>query len=96
MIHELQGGKTVKEHCMSNAPRLGVTEREVITLARLFTTARSHNFGWLGIGSRDEEFVSVRSRDLNSGRTLTLKSVSTEPLPAGHLRIPGDYRQTER
>ena len=81
---------------MANAARLKVTEREAITLARTFAMAREQQLGWLGTGSKDEEFVSIRSRDLRDNRTLELKSVSIAPLPAGYLRIPREYKQLER
>jgi hypothetical protein len=95
VILEMLHGKPVMEHCMANAARLKVTKREVITLARTFTMARARQLGWLGIGSKDEEFVSIRSRDLRDNRTLELKSVSIAPLPAGYLRIPREYKQLE-
>ena len=77
------------------APRLGVTDREVITLSRLFAMARKMGFDWLGVGTKDEEFVAVQSRDLRDNRLLQLTSVSTKPLPAGYLRIPRTYKQIE-
>jgi hypothetical protein len=96
VILEMDNDEPAVEHCMANAARLKVTEREVITLARTFAMARARQLGWLGTGSRDEEFVSIRSRDLRDNRTLELESVSITPLPAGHLRIPREYKQLEK
>ena len=96
VILEMVDAQPAVEHCMANAARLKVTEREAITLARTFAMAREQQLGWLGTGSKDEEFVSIRSRDLRDNRTLELKSVSIAPLPAGYLRIPREYKQLER
>ena len=96
VILEMDNGEPAVEHCMANAARLKVTEREVITLARTFTMARARQLGWLGIGSEDEKFVSIRSRDLRDNRTLELKSVSTAPQPVGYQRIPREYKQLEK
>ena len=78
---------------MANKARLGITEREIRTLARTFVMARERNFGWLGVATGDEEFVSIQTRDPATGAQLVLKEVSTAPLPQGHLKIPREYRQ---
>ena len=57
--------------------------------------ARSKDFGWLGTGTEDEEFISVQSKDLRDNRVLTLTTVSTKPLPQGYLRIPREYKEIE-
>ena len=91
-MHE---GEPVKEHCMANSAALGVTKREVITLARLFAMARKQEFNWLGVGTKDEEFISVQSRDLRDNRMLQLTAVSTKPLPTGYLRIPRAFEKVD-
>ena len=88
VVRELRDGEPVMEHCMANSARLGISDRELITLARLFAMSRNMDFDWLGVGTADEEFVAVQSRDLRDKRLLQLTSVSTQPLPAGYLRIP--------
>jgi hypothetical protein len=95
VVHELIDGEPVIEHCMANSARLKVTDREVITLARSFGMARNMEFGWLGVGTKDEEFVSVQSRDLRDERLLELTSVSIEPLAEAYLRIPKTYKLVE-
>jgi hypothetical protein len=95
VVQELADGKPVIEHCMANSARLGVTDRELITLARTFEMARSKDFGWLATGTEDEEFISVQSKDLRDNRVLTLTTVSTKPLPQGYLRIPREYKEVE-
>jgi hypothetical protein len=93
IVHELIDGKPAIEHCMANKAALGVTEREIRTLARLFVLARERGWDWLGAATADEEFVSVRSRDPARNKTLVLESASTDPLPAGHLRVPKGYKE---
>jgi hypothetical protein len=83
------------EHCMANTPRLGTTNRELITLARFFGMARDKELSWWGIASDDEQFVAVQSRDLATGRTQELKSLSRDPLPRDHLRVPRTFTETK-
>jgi hypothetical protein len=95
IVLELINGEPAIEHCMANTAALGITERETRTLARLFVLARTRAYDWLGAATKDEDFVSVRSRDLDRGKILTLKSLSTKPLPIGHLRVPKAFKEVE-
>lgn len=95
LVREMVDDKPVVEHCMANKAALGITEREIRTLARLFVLARERGWDWLGAASKDEEFVSIRSRRIGADGGLTLKSVSTNPLPAGHLRVPREYKEVK-
>jgi hypothetical protein len=95
VVLELIDGKPAVEHCMANKAALSITERETRTLARLFSMARVRGYDWLGTATEDEEFVSVRSRDLARDKTLVLKSVSTQALPNGYLRVPRAFKEVE-
>jgi hypothetical protein len=95
VVLEIVGDKPTVEHCMANKAALGITERETRTLARLFVLARKRGWDWLGAATKDEEFVSIRSRRVGEDGSLTLKSVSTQALPADHLRIPRSYKEIE-
>ena len=95
VVHELEDDKPVVEHCMANSARLSITEREVITMARTFQMGQNRDYGWLGIGTEDEEFISIYSRDLRDNRVLQLTGVSNKPLPADHLRVPREYKQAK-
>jgi hypothetical protein len=95
VIQEVEGEQRIREHCMANKARLGITEREIRTLARTFVMARKRSLGWLGAATKDEDFVSVATRDLNTNRMLELRKVSTDPLPAGHLRVPREFKQVQ-
>ena len=67
----------------------------VITMARTFQMGQNKDYGWLGIGTEDEEFISIYSRDLRDNRVLQLTAVSNKPLPADFLRVPRDYKQAK-
>ncbi len=95
IVVELIEGEPAIEHCMANKAALGTTERETRTLARLFAMARERGFDWLGTATEDEEFVSIRSRDPKRDKTLTLTSISTKPLPSGHLRVPEGFTEAK-
>jgi hypothetical protein len=95
IVHEIIDNEPVIEHCMANSARLGITDRELITLSRMFRMARDRDYGWLATGTQDEEFVSIKSRDLRNDRTMELTSVDTTPLPAGHMRVPKHYKEVE-
>lgn len=64
-------------------------------MARTFEMARNRDFGWLGVGTEDEEFVSVYSRDKRDNRVFQLTEVSTAPLPVDYLRITREYQQVK-
>ena len=96
VIRELVAGEPVAEHCMGNTAGFRVTRRELITLGRTFGMAKKLGMDWLGVATDDERFFSVESRRLASTKTLQLKSLSTEPLPAGYHRISRDFSRVER
>ena len=93
VIEEMAGEQPIMTHCMAEKVQLGISEREIRSLARLFRMARERNLGWLGATTHDETFFSIASTDLQSHKTLLLKSISTQSLPEGYLRIPKSYRQ---
>ena len=64
-------------------------------MTRTFSMARDHQFGWLAVGTEDEEFISIQSRNLRSGKTFQLTSVSNKPLAQGYLKIPREYKQVK-
>ena len=91
IVLELIDGEPAIEHCMASKATLGITDREMRSLARLFVMARERDLDWLGAATEDEQFISVRSRDIRRRKTLSLQSVSTKPLPFGYLRVPKDF-----
>ena len=95
VINEIMDGEPAIEHCMVNSANLDLTTREIISMARLFSMARDRDLGWLAVGTEDEEFISIQSRDLRSKRILELTSVSNKPLAQGYLRIPREYKQVK-
>ena len=95
VITETWDGEAVREHCMANKARLGASEREMRTLARLFSMAREKDLGWMFAATDDEDFVSISTVDLRDQKRIDLKAASTAPLPVGHLRVPDGYRPVE-
>jgi len=59
----------------------------------LFVMAREQGYGWLGAATEDEDFVSVRSKFAAQPKSLELVSVSTQPLPRGHLRVSSEFKE---
>lgn len=94
VVEELLDNQPIMRHCMADKARLGITEREVRSLARTFMMARERGYGWLGTATKDEKFVSIASEDLRTQRTLQLQSASNKPLPSSHLRIPPAFTKT--
>jgi len=94
VVEELLDRQPVIRHCMADRARLGITEREIRSLARTFVMARERDFDWLATATKDEKFVSIASEDLRSHHSLQLQSVSTKPLPPAHLRIPREFSKT--
>jgi len=94
-VVELIDDEPAVEHCMANKARLGITERESRTLARVFVMARKQGLDWLGAATPDENLVSVQSRDLRRNKTLELKSISKAPLPSGYLAIPRSFKEAK-
>ena len=91
IVEELKEEQPIMTHCMADKARLGITEREIRSLARTYQMARERDLGLLGTATKDEKFVSVASQDLQTKQTMELQHLSTKPLPAGYLRIPMGY-----
>ena len=95
VVIELVDGEPAIEHCMANKAALRITERESRTLARVFMMAREQGYGWLGAATKDEDFISVRSRTLGGNKALQLVSLSTKPLEQGYLKVPTDFTEAK-
>jgi hypothetical protein len=93
VVTELRDGKPAIEHCMANIGNLNITTREIRTLVRWLAAAREKELGWIGIGSKDEEFAAIQSREEDGKRGLRLKSVSRDPLPQDYLKISRDFKE---
>ncbi len=84
--------KPVAEHCMSPGGSLKLNAREMITLSRLFMSARRMGDSWLGVATPDERQVSVLSQNA-AGDKLVLKSISHGRIDKTLLKIPVDYKR---
>jgi len=83
----------VAEHCMAGTGELGLSSREMITLARMFTTARRLGLGWVGVATADERIVSINSRLLDGEASQVLKSVTYDYIPYEHMQVPKSYQR---
>jgi hypothetical protein len=84
---------TVAEHCMSAGGPLGLNAREMITLSRLFMSARRIGLpGWIGVATPEERQVSILSQG-PEGAKQEFKSVTHKPLPNDLMKIPVDYKR---
>jgi hypothetical protein len=95
VVNELDEGAPTIEHCMASARDLGVVQREIITLARLYSALRWLGWAWPAVGTEDEEFVSLRSKRLADGAELVLTRIERQPLSYELTRIPRDYRDLD-
>jgi hypothetical protein len=95
VVSEIEDGAPTIEHCMASSRDLSLVKREVITLARLYSALRWLGWAWPAVGTEDEEFVSLRSRELAGGAELVLTSVDRQSLSYELTRIPRDYRDLD-
>lgn len=93
LVLEVINGEPAIEHCLANSVRAGLLERETRSLVRTYAILRKyHNDSWLGTGTTDEIYVSVRSRNLKNDASLVLQSVSNADIDPNYLRIPKEYK----
>ena len=96
LVHEINDGEPVIEHCIASSARAGLTERVTRSLIRTHAILRKYQgTGWLGVGTTDEVYVSVRSRHLKNEATLTLTNISYKTLDPVYLQIPKNYTKVE-
>jgi hypothetical protein len=84
--------KSIAEHCMSAGGPLGLSAREMISLSRLFMSARRMGLGWPGVATPDERQVSILSHN-PAGVKQEFKSVVHGPLAKTLFKIPDGYRR---
>ncbi len=78
------------KHCMSTGGSLGLNAREMITLSRLFMSARRLGLGWPAVATQDERQVSIVSQGAK-GAIQGFKSVTHGWIPKTQFKIPVDY-----
>jgi hypothetical protein len=85
-------GETVVKHCMSSTAPLGLNDREMITLSRLFMLGRRLNVGWPAVATKDERQVSISSH-ARDGTIQKFVSAWHGNLPYTKFKIPDDYKR---
>jgi hypothetical protein len=93
-VHEMGEDKAVvAEHCMSAGGPLGLNAREMITLSRLFMSARRMGLpGWIGVATPEERQISIMSSN-SDGVSQVFKSVLHKPLPNDLMKVSVDYQR---
>lgn len=92
-VHEMEKDqKSSAEHCMTPGGPLGMGAREMITMSRLFMSARRIGLGWLGVATPDERQVSILSQRPD-GTKQEFKSVMHGPVAKTLLKIPTAYKR---
>jgi hypothetical protein len=89
----MRNDKRVAEHCMADAAALGMTPRELITMARLIEFSKQKTDpDWIALQS-DEQFIAIRSGPPGGAATFVLKSVSHDIVPWDYFRVPREYKK---
>jgi len=83
---------SIAEHCMSAGGSLGLNAREMITLSRLFMSARRIGLGWPGVATPDERQASVLSQNPDGGRQ-EFKSVVHRRVAKSLFKIPDGFKR---
>ncbi|HUT40198.1 MAG TPA: hypothetical protein VM011_02565 [Gammaproteobacteria bacterium] len=95
VVREMRDDKLLAEHCLVDAYALGMTPRELISMARLIEFSRQRTDpDWIAIQS-DEQFITIRSRPAVGEPTFILKSVSHEIVPREYFRVPAEYEKLQ-
>jgi len=93
VVNETSNDKPVAEHCLADSGALGMTPRELITMARLIEFSKQRTDpNWIAIQS-DEDFVTIRSTLPDGETTFVLKQVSHDILPPENFRVPEGYKK---
>lgn len=95
VVNEIAGDQPVAEHCMAGTGPLGITGREMVTLSRLFTTARRLQLGWAGVATADERIASVDSKLADGRGSQTLLSVSHDWIPDERMQVSKQYKRVK-
>ncbi len=95
-VEELRDARHVATHCMADARQLGLSERELISAARVIKFAkRLTDPDWVA-GQSAERFLSIDSRSTHKpARRFTLTGIRYDSLPTRVFRIPRAFRKLE-
>lgn len=95
IVNEIVNDMPVAEHCMADAYALGMTPREVITMARLIDFSKAWTDpDWIAVQS-NEKYISIRSRPAGGDVTFMLEAVSHETASRDYFRVPPEYQKLD-
>lgn len=95
IVNEIVNNKPVVEHCMADAYALGMTPRELITMARLIDFSKAWTDpDWIAAQS-NEKYISIRSRPTGGDVTFVLEAVSHETASRDYFRVPPEYQKLD-
>jgi len=93
VVNEMRNEKPVAEHCLADPAALGMTPRELITMARLIEFAKQRTDpDWIAVQS-DEQFISIRSAPPGGDASFVLKSVAHDIVPRDAFRVSPGYKK---
>ena len=82
----------IAQHCMTAGGGLGFNAREMITLSRLFMSARRLGQNWPGVATPDERQVSLLSQGADGIKQM-YKGVSHGWIDSTLFKIPVNYQR---
>lgn len=95
IVNEIENDKPVAEHCMADAHALGMSPRELITMARLIDFSKEWTDPeWVAVQS-EEKYISIRSRPLDGDVAFILEAVSHKIASREHFRVPPEYQKLD-
>ena len=95
IVNEIVDNKPVAEHCMANAAAMGMSRREITTMARLIQFSRDWTDPDWMVVQMNEQFISIRSRPAGGDVIILLKAVSHQTPPVDFFRVPKEYRKLD-
>lgn len=95
IVNEIENDKPVAEHCMADAYALGMSPRELITMARLIDFSKEWTDpDWIAVQSK-EKYISIRSRPSGGDVAFILEAVSHKIASRDYFRVPPEYQKLD-
>ncbi|MEW8321926.1 MAG: hypothetical protein AB2606_04715 [Candidatus Thiodiazotropha taylori] len=92
-VQEQVSSRHMLNHCMLNGTELGLDERSIKTLSRLFQVSRRMKLDWIAATTQDERQISIHSHDSENGTSIKYISIVHEGIPDNKFKIPDTYQR---